>query len=588
MIRLFKALYENKVSQLETENHRLDAANRIFQEVSQIVVDRPDKDGWVRLSQANDREKGMVQTNHLEMIRKAREFSRFDPNARAALTAHVHYIMGRGLTITPKSDDPEVWHVWREFWTSRRNRMSLKQFEIVHRSLRDGEIFIRFFTKDEAGKNTGKTTIRFLDPLLIRSNGSSATPNIETINNGVNTNPEDVEDVKSYTLQDRADSNKFTDIPAEEILHIKINVDSDQKRGESQLLAILQMLKHHEQWLENRIILNKMRSAIVLVRTVEGTASEVASIANSLPVASNPAGEQKRKNIRPGTILNASQGVKYEMLSPNLNAADAKEDGRNIKLNMAAGTNLPEYMFGDASNQNYASSLIAESPFVKAIQFWQIFYEVYFSEIYRQVIQNAVDAGVLKAPSDDEYLSKIRGIKNLGEAIPEGPEKDNADADEVEDGEESETPELKRKKAMAELMPNGKMESPSEVFFGCDMSWPEIIHRDLKAHVDALTIARQNGWVADPTACSALGYDYPEEVRKQRQVEEEAAEASNPLLGLGGEGGDSALMDAELEGMLDGLSPEDRDQVLKAKDPREVVRIMGRKKAAAAGAGEED
>jgi len=571
MIRLIKAVYERAVSSMEVERSRAAAEARIISEASNIVVDRPDRDGWHRLFSVNDREKGLSQSDQLEMIRKARQFYATDPNGRAALGTMVHYIMGRGLTITPKSKDPEVWYIWQEFWTSPRNRMALRQFEIPLRSLRDGELFMEFFDQDEQGNKTGKTTIRFIDPLMVRAEDSKLAPISQTLNNGVNTDPEDVEKVLSYTVRKRENENEFRQVSAENVVHIKLNVDSDQKRGETQLLPIMKLIKHYDQWLENRIILNKIRSAIVLVRKVEAaTPSELSSLAATLPAASTPATESRKKNIRGGTILTAGPGVSYEMLSPNLNAADAKEDGRNIKTSMAAGMNLPEYVFGDASNANYASSLIAESPMVKAIQYWQIFFEHWFSAIYRKVIQSAVDAGVLAAPNDDEFISRLRKIRDIKE--------------QDEEGEPS-----RRQQAIAELMPEGRLESPSEIFFGCDMSWPEIVHRDLKGHIEALSIARQNGWVADPTASSAIGFDYDEEVRKQRMIEAEASRTGNPLLGKSeGDIGDDFEMDAEMEDILSGLGPEERDAVLKARDPREVVRIMTKRKAAAAAAGRED
>jgi capsid protein len=272
MIKLIKSLYESKVAAYKNATVQLDAESRIMQEASNVVTDRPDKEGWIRLNQVKDSEKGLLQTTQLEMIRKAREFTRFDPNAKAAISTLVNYIMGRGLTITPKSDDPMVWYIWRDFWTSPRNRMTLKQFEVVMRSLRDGELFIEYFDEDNEGKNTGKTTIRFTDPLLVRAaDDSKSVDPTQSINNGVNTDPEDTEKVVSYTVQLKADQNKYRTVPAEKMLHIKVNVDSDQKRGETQLLSIMQMLRHYEQWIENRIILNKMRSAIVLVRSVEGS-----------------------------------------------------------------------------------------------------------------------------------------------------------------------------------------------------------------------------------------------------------------------------------------------------------------------------
>ena len=592
MIDLILSKYRRMVAENKTELTRLQAEEKIIQEASDVVTDRPDKDNWVRTFGTNEQEKGFTQALQMDMVKKAREFSRFDPNAKGALTTMVNYIMGKGLSLTPKADDPMVWYVWREFWTAPRNRMALKQFEIVGRSLRDGEIFIRFFTENGEGAKTGKTTIRFLDPLLVRARETEAGVDAsKTINNGVVTDPEDVEKVLKYTVRKRADTNDYYDVPADEMLHIKVNVDSDQKRGETQLLSVMDMFTHYRQWIENRIILNKMRSAIVLVRSITGTPDEVAAIAANTPDARNTGGLNQKKNFRGGTILNAGAGVKYEMLAPNINATDVKEDGRNIKTNMAAGLNIPEYVFGDASNQNYASSLIAESPFVKSIQYWQIFYEFWFSQIFRKVIQNAVDAGLLIAPNDEEFINKLKAVRDIKEAFPnqqppkpdenkDNPPGEGGPTEGQDDPIKKEAPQLSPKQlALQELMPNGKMETPTEIFFGCDMDWPEIVHRDMKAHAEALAIATGNGWMADSTACSALGYDYAEEVRKARNIEEDSAVQDNPLKGTPSMDNEFA-MDAEMQDMLDKMSPEERDKVLRAKDPREVVRIMNAKKGA--------
>lgn len=582
MIRLIKSMYEAAVARRENETTQLTADSRIMKEASEIVTDRPDKDGWVRLFQTNDREKGLLQSNQLEMVRKAREFYRFDPNARAALSTMLNYIMGRGLAITPKANDTMVWYVWREFWTAQRNKMDIKQFEIVLRSLRDGEIFIEFFDEGEGGKKTGKATVRFVDPLLVRAKAADqVADNNAQIQNGVVTDPEDAEKVLSYSVQSRIDQGVYRSIPAARMIHIKINVDSDQKRGETQLLPIMNMIRHYEQWLDNRIILNKMRSAIVLIKKVEGTALDVANLAKTLPTARNPSNQQKKMNFRGGSVITEGPGVTYRMESPNINAGDVKEDGRNIKLNMAAGTNLPEYVFGDASNANYSSSLIAESPFVKAVQFWQCFYQFYFAQIYRKVIEIAVEGGVLEAPNDDEFLSKLQAVRTMQEAdAPPEP----ATAKGAPEPPDKDTPEMSAKeKAMAEIMPDGKMETPSDVFYGCDMQWPEIVHRDIKLHTDALTEARQNGWIADSTACAALGYDYAEEVRKQRTIEEEAEQLANPLLGKKpGDISDDGNMDSEMQDALNAMSPEDRNTVMNAKTPQEVMKAMAKANKATA------
>jgi len=579
MIELIKNLYRVKINELKNDLKRQKVEARFLTEASDLVVDRPDNTaGWTRRYQVNDWEKGHIQANQLEVIRKCREFDRWDVHAHGILSTMVNYIMGKGLKMDPKSDDPMVWYSWREFSTAERNKWTIKQFEIIRRTFRDGEIFLRFFTKDDDGKETGKTTIRFLDPLLIRhpTEGFGKVddePN-ESIKNGVVTDPEDVEDVLAYQYMDRVNRSKFETIPAEEVIHIKINSDSDQKRGEPGIQTLLQYFRHYEQWLENRIILNKLRTAIVMIKEVTGTPTEVSAMSKTLPLATRQiANETKHKNIRGGTVLTAGPGVKYRMESPNINAQDVKEDGRNIILAMASGMNMPEYIFGDASNANFASTMIAESPFVKMIQFFQVFFEYHFQRIYRKVIENAVKGGMLEAPNDDEFIAKLKEIRNLSEQDEPIPAKPN-----------EKKPELSpREAALKELMPDGKMQTPTEIFFGADIQWPEIIHRDLDKQAMALSVMRQNGWISDPTATGSLGYDYGEEVRKQRQVEEDAEIEENPLLSVGGPG-DAGDMSDEMNGLLGQLSPEDRDTIMKSTDPKEIQGIMAKHQKAGAAA----
>jgi hypothetical protein len=58
--------------------------------------------------------------------------------------------------------------------------------------------------------------------------------------------------------------------------------------------------------------------------------------------------------------------------------------------------NAPEWLVSaDASNNNYASSMTAESPFLRHCKRLQKLYERTFLRVIRAVIQNAIDAGKL-------------------------------------------------------------------------------------------------------------------------------------------------------------------------------------------------
>lgn len=562
MFDLIREYYRSKVSEYSARTADNSAIKKVLSEASNLVTERPADGGFVSLNQASDHEKGHIQSNQLEMIRQARKKWRWDPHARAVLQTLVNYTMGEGVTITPKSDDPMIWWIWREFWTSERNKMQLKQFELPLRLWRDGEVFLEFFSQDEIGRETGKTSIRFIDPLMVRNPASIAGVagfKEKTTRNGIEHSPDDVEAVFAYWVQSTDNANSFRRVPAENVLHIKAFADSDQKRGESILQPILQLLTNYFQWLENRIILNKLRTAIVMIRKVSGTSAQVSSVVNNLKQASTArTGDSKRENIRGGTILTANAGVDYKMESPNINAADVKDDGRNIKLGMAAGTNLPEYVFGDSSNSNFASTLIAESPFVKAIRFWQTFLEYFWGMIFKRVMVNAAQANFIKAPSEQDFINKLKGVAQLTEQDDEG--------------------RNRREEQLKKLMPEGKFETPMEKFFGADMQWPEIVHRVEKDLTDALVSQRVNGWVSDASASQRLGYDYPEEIRKQRHIEEDAAINGNPLTGVKPEDqraeDDTEEMDAEMADVLASMTPEQRQAFMDAKTPEDVASAL--------------
>jgi hypothetical protein len=552
MFELIKTWYEVKVATLKRERDAVGLATDLM-ESSRDELRRDDAHGgWELIGSAYKGNFGDLQQT---MVGQARIFARTDPNARAAIMGLLKYVMGRGLRITPKSQDPRLWYIWREFTTAPRNRWYLRQFEIVKRLIRDGEVFIRRYrTKDETGGSvkTWKTTIRFVDPMDVRRSVSMAGTEADKMNAGIETDPNDVEKVLFYHIQDRNDPMKNERVPASEIRHYKFYADFDQLRGDSFLLPIMKHLRHYDDWLKYRIVLNKIRTAIVLVRKVTGSASQVSAIKDTIgSAARTPSGVTMKETIRPGQIYTANEGTDLKMESANINATDAAQDGRNIILQLAAGTGMPEYLFGDASNNNYASSLMAEAPFVKEVHFHQATLNFYFSDLYRWVIEAAVEAGKIEAPEEEDVFAKY-GTKR------EIKEQDKND-----------------KKESAGVL----HENPVEIFFGCDVQWPEVIHRDSKETTEALALQRLQGWVDDKTAAELCGYEYEEVVRKQAMIEKDAAENENPLLKGTFSGKDEYPdeIDKEADDIASDLTDEEKAEILRSNDPNAVAMILKKK-----------
>jgi len=403
-----------------------------------------------------------------------------NPIASGIIETIVNFTVGKDAKIIALDEDPKVQAYWEKFY--RVNKFDMKSKEIVRRSTRDGECFIRFFEPKEEG---GVQKIRFVEPSEIKDWSG-------TYSYGIETDPDDVEKIKNYHRVfkknigkgDYSTTQEKEIIPTDEIIHPKIRVDSNVKRGVSFFVGIAGYITKYKGWLDDRIVLNKIRTMFNLIGKATGGAplSDLEGKFSDVTGKTATGGTPKKQMAKTGSIL-LTRGVEWDFKALKINAADTKDDGRAILLMIVAGTNLAEYMVtGDASNANYASTMVSESPAVKAFEAWQDTFEKVFKEIYRKVINYGIDEGDLPEKSKKTITTFDK-----------------------EKGEEVSKTE------------------PIDTNRDCQVDFPILIHRDLKDEVEALQIARMNKWISDRTATGKLGYDYKEE---QEQLEKEEALAN--------------------------------------------------------------
>lgn len=375
----------------------LEFANRTFADAQKRVEPDPDENLWTKTGEGGDLTPLDQGYDHYEMLTQAFKFWLTDLHARAIVRNLTKFVLGKGPVIKPASENEKAKEWWKT-WV-RESKWNKKEKEMVSRTFRDGEVFLRFFVDE----NDGLVKVRFLRANNIK-NPSVEKDKVkgENVTSGIGTNPDDVEDVMSYYLCDR-EGNLRERIDASEVMHLKILVDSDMKRGMSVLLVAMAMIKKYADWVDDRITLNKVRSAVALIRKVPGTSATVGGIRGKHQSEKQSADKYKQKMLNRGTIITASKGIEYDMLSPNIQAADAKDDGRNILLAVAAGVGFPEMILtADYSNANYASSLTAQNPFVREIEDWQDFYEDPYREIYARVIRAGKEYGDLPENTSEE------------------------------------------------------------------------------------------------------------------------------------------------------------------------------------------
>jgi len=310
----------------------------------------------------------------------------------------ISYIVGpghvyRAVALEPSDAEPlarEVQAILDEF--VRVNQWQRRQQEIVRRKDRDGECFLRLFASDD-----GIARVRFVEPAQV------ASPDGCSDSFGIRTDPLDVETVTGYWIDGRL-------VDADEIQHRKANVDANVKRGLPLFYPVLKNLRRAEKLLRNMSVVSEIQSAIAVIRkhraaTLGGLEQFVADGAD-LSVAQPATGRTSHfQRYAPGTILDATSDTDYEFPAAGLDA------GRYVTVlqaelrAIASRLVMPEFMLtSDASNANYASTMVAEGPAVKMFERLQHEMMAEDIELLGRVVRRAVQSGRLPV----ESLSSVR------------------------------------------------------------------------------------------------------------------------------------------------------------------------------------
>lgn len=275
------------------------------------------------------------------------------------------------------------------------NAWHRRQQEILRRKDRDGEAFLRFFPGGD-----GILRIRFVEPEDVRTPVTRSHD--PACRFGIATDPRDVETVRGYFVRDEW-------VPAEEMQHRKANVDANVKRGLPLFYPVRKNLRRAEKLLRNMSTVASLQSAVALIRKHAGGRSSVErfladSGAAAAPTSAQADGYATVQRFAPGTILDATAGVEYEFPVAAIDAARYVTLLQAELRAIASRLVMPEFMLtSDASNANYASTLVAEGPAVKMFQRlqWEMIEED--QQVLRRALQTAAQGGLLP----DDILEQV-------------------------------------------------------------------------------------------------------------------------------------------------------------------------------------
>ncbi len=235
-----------------------------------------------------------------------------------------------------------------------------RQQEIVRRKDRDGEAFLRFFP----GRD-GTLRVRFVEPDQIVTPVEYAANSAARF--GILTQRADVESIRGYFIDGRL-------IDAAEIQHRKANVDANVRRGLPLFYPVRKNLRRAEKLLRNMSAVAEIQSAIALIRKHrQGTAAAVQQFAfdRTSQLVSQTTGQNTApvRRYEPGTILDAHAGIEYDFPAAGINASTYVIVLQAELRAIASRLVMPEFMLtSDASNANYASTMVAEGPAMRMFQ----------------------------------------------------------------------------------------------------------------------------------------------------------------------------------------------------------------------------
>ena len=262
------------------------------------------------------------------------------------------------------------------FWHDPDNRMDERAYSLLTELSLYGEQFVRFFVDPL----TGRTVVRQLDPLYVTE---------------IETDAEDLERPLRYRYVPPdpvlAASNGATIpidgtwVPAAEVEAFAVNKVSHALRGRSDLATLLPWLRRYQEWLTDRVRINRYKGAFLYDVTLAGaTRADLERKRGEMATA--PAS---------GTVLFHNESEQWRAVNPQIGADDVTDDGRALKLMIAAGAGGPEHFLGEGGHVNRATAAEMGLPALKRFQRRQEYMRQMITRLVRRAIDERVQVGAL-------------------------------------------------------------------------------------------------------------------------------------------------------------------------------------------------
>jgi hypothetical protein len=286
------------------------------------------------------------------------------------------YVVGNGITVTSKNRTIDTFIC--AFWSHRKNLIDRRLGAWCDELTRAGEIFPVLFTN----KVDGMSYVRIIPASRIRV---------------IETAPDDYETELRYgEIQNsiepkwwlsplHPDANKpdgNSELPPV-MLHFTVNKVVGATRGEGDLGSVLPWCKRYAEWLKDRVRLNRQRTRQGLLDVEIADATMV---------------EEKRKQLRTSNPVEAGiyvrgPGEVLTMHNLQIRADDVKDDGKALRLAIAAGSQTALHYLGEGESTNYSTAKEMGEPTSRFYTDRQTTFSNILTDLVEAAYQRKVDAG---------------------------------------------------------------------------------------------------------------------------------------------------------------------------------------------------
>lgn len=203
--------------------------------------------------------------------------------------------------------------------------------------------------------------------------------------------------IQSYRVYRRTRTNQYVDqqeVPVDAFIHVFDPDRSDEYRGRTHLLRILNDLRDIREWIEAEKIAGKTQSQwAAMIGTKDPFSNQGAAAWSGKTDAGTPT-----QDAQWGKILKMAEGEQFSMLSPSNRPSGAfMAFVQMIIRKMAAALNLPFGFLWDLSQLGGVTARIEVQGALRQIQYWQdnILVNLILNRVRQKVIAQGIAKGEL-------------------------------------------------------------------------------------------------------------------------------------------------------------------------------------------------